>query len=356
LKQIKTKYFEYKTEEDKRIARILLKILVALLATYTIVIGAALYYSDWTLVGISLTACGLLAVPLGLLALGKTHLGTLVVVWTVLIVVTIIATVGQGIHDIAIMAFPVIIIIASLLMQRREFILSSVMTLIALAWLVFGEAGGLFSSKSYVTPNTPDFIVAAAVLLVAIRVVDLLAENLRGNMQRAQQEIAQRKSAEVQLRHQSIHDGLTGLYNRTFFEEELERMEHSLEFPVSIIIADLDGLKKVNDTQGHAAGDELLRRTSIALRTTFRASDMLARIGGDEFAVLLPCTDSATAEQMLARVYDGLDEHNHKFPDLPVCLSLGTSTAEQGKLAEALVLADQRMYANKNIRKAGPVP
>jgi PAS domain S-box-containing protein len=102
------------------------------------------------------------------------------------------------------------------------------------------------------------------------------------------EDITERKKAEERLRYMSTHDTLTGFYNRTFFEEELQRLATQRIVPVSVIMVDVDGLKEVNDTLGHAAGDKVLRQTASVLLSVFRAEDIVARIGGDEFVVILP--------------------------------------------------------------------
>jgi diguanylate cyclase (GGDEF)-like protein/PAS domain S-box-containing protein len=165
-------------------------------------------------------------------------------------------------------------------------------------------------------------------------------------------DITERKRAEDQIRYQGTHDALTGIYNRAYFEEELARLENSHDFPISLVIADVDGLKVLNDTSGHQVGDELLRQVADVLSSVFRGEDVLARIGGDEFAVLLPATKETTAEKMLARVRERVKQQNSEHPELPVEISLGMATAEKSGLTAAFTLADQRMYANKAARKA----
>ncbi len=162
-------------------------------------------------------------------------------------------------------------------------------------------------------------------------------------------DITERKQAEEKLRYMSIHDTLTGLYNRTYFEEEMARLEHGRQFPMSVVMADVDGLKATNDSQGHVAGDELLRRAAVVLRAVFRSEDVVARVGGDEFAVLLPGADATTVEKVLVRLRNSLLAHNTAHSGLPpLGFSLGAATVEKsGSLAEALKQADKRMYQEK---------
>ena len=160
-----------------------------------------------------------------------------------------------------------------------------------------------------------------------------------------------RKRAELELRYLSIHDALTGLYNRGYFEETMARVERGRQFPVSIVMADVDGLKKTNDHEGHAAGDALLKHVAQILTAAFRTEDIVARIGGDEFAVLLPNTNAASAAEALRRLPHLLEEHNAAAAGAPVRLSFGASSADKrGSLAEVLREADQNMYREKRGR------
>ncbi|MSP13919.1 MAG: diguanylate cyclase [Chloroflexi bacterium] len=164
-------------------------------------------------------------------------------------------------------------------------------------------------------------------------------------------DITERRQAEEKLRYLGTHDALTGLFNRAYFEAELERMERSRHSYVSIIIADVDGLKAVNDSMGHKGGDDMLHRTALVLRTAFRAEDMVSRTGGDEFAILLPGTDSEAAEKAVNRLKKSLAAHNSTYSGLQLSISVGVATAEKGwLLSEALKQADERMYREKLTR------
>jgi diguanylate cyclase (GGDEF)-like protein len=168
-------------------------------------------------------------------------------------------------------------------------------------------------------------------------------------------DVTHRKRAEKRLEYVSSHDALSGLYNRAHFEEEFARLElGSHFFPVSVVMADVDGMKAVNDTKGHAAGDVLLQRAATVLIAAFRAEDVVCRIGGDEFAVLLPGADRSAAEKALARVREIMAIHNSNTLGTPLSLSIGAATGEEGcKLAEIMREADTRMYQEKQAKKAG---
>ncbi|MBT7189178.1 MAG: GGDEF domain-containing protein [Anaerolineae bacterium] len=157
-----------------------------------------------------------------------------------------------------------------------------------------------------------------------------------------------RKQAEEELIYLSTHDALTGLYNRAFFVEEMARLERGRGFPVSIVMADVDRLKETNDQEGHATGDALLKRVAQTLTVSFRTNDVIARIGGDEFVVLLSNTDANAAEELMRRVRQVILEHNTTHAETPIRLSLGVSTAEEPtSLSEMLNEADENMYNEK---------
>ena len=166
------------------------------------------------------------------------------------------------------------------------------------------------------------------------------------------EDISERMQIAEELVFIGTHDKLTGLYNRSFFEEEMHRLQSGRHFPVSILIGDLDNLKEINDTHGHAAGDELLKAVAAAIRECFRTDDLIARVGGDEFVVLLPGVVEEESLQALERLNLCIDSYNSQHSLLPIRISFGVATGEKGTPLEIVLHeADRRMYAVKREKK-----
>ncbi len=165
--------------------------------------------------------------------------------------------------------------------------------------------------------------------------------------------ISKYQKAQRSLSDLSNHDALTNLYNRLFFDTELNRLDKSRQFPISIIMADVDGLKEVNDLFGHFTGDQVLKNVAGIFSSVFRQEDIISRIGGDEFVVLLPGTGASEVKMIIERMNNRIDAYNIENHDLPINISLGVSTANQGEpLSGHLKIADDLMYEEKERKKA----
>ncbi|MDK2821360.1 MAG: hypothetical protein PWP31_1325 [Clostridia bacterium] len=161
-------------------------------------------------------------------------------------------------------------------------------------------------------------------------------------------DITERKLMEKRLRYYYYHDTLTGIYNRAFFEEKMCELEKSQSYPVGILVCDVDGLKLVNDTMGHSAGDKLLVDAAKIIKNSFRQSDFVARIGGDEFAVLLNNTYQ-NLEKAYRRIKKAIQRYNLSNPELPISISVGFASTNNRyiKLSEVFKEADNNMYREK---------
>ena len=161
-------------------------------------------------------------------------------------------------------------------------------------------------------------------------------------------DITARKKAEAYLEYLGKHDVLTKLRNRAYYAEELNRLSRKGPWPVSVLAIDLNGLKRVNDEQGHAAGDALLRRAGEVLAKAIDAPACAARTGGDEFGVLLPATDERGALAIQERIRSVLELNNQFYSGQTLSVSMGTATCHAGaSLDLAAQAADHSMYEAK---------
>jgi diguanylate cyclase (GGDEF)-like protein len=161
-------------------------------------------------------------------------------------------------------------------------------------------------------------------------------------------DITARKKAEAYLEYLGKHDVLTKLHNRAFYVDELNRLERRGPFPVTIVILDLNHLKTTNDQLGHAAGDEMLRRTGEILNSATEKIAHAARVGGDEFAVLMPGAEAKDGEAMMENIAKLLELNNQFYSGQPLSLAMGAATSTPGERLEAtLRRADLAMYEHK---------
>jgi diguanylate cyclase (GGDEF)-like protein len=163
-------------------------------------------------------------------------------------------------------------------------------------------------------------------------------------------DITARKKAEAYLEYLGTHDVLTRTLNRSFFVDELNRLDRKGPQPVTIIIADLNGLKTANDELGHGVGDALLRRAGEVFGSLVAKPASVARIGGDEFAVLLPGTDAAGGDAVLVQLAELIELNNQYYPDFELSISTGIATSRPGdRLEQVVKRADMKMLHAKRL-------
>jgi diguanylate cyclase (GGDEF)-like protein len=163
----------------------------------------------------------------------------------------------------------------------------------------------------------------------------------------------------TELENMALTDALTGLYNRRGFDaiaEEQLKLARRMGHGVALAFIDLDGMKGINDSLGHEAGDEALVATERVLKSTFRASDIIARLGGDEFVVLIIGSDRSATTRLLEGLQQTLARHNKLArPSLPLSLSVGIAhynpkTSAPTSIEQLITRADEEMYADKKSR------
>jgi diguanylate cyclase (GGDEF)-like protein/PAS domain S-box-containing protein len=163
----------------------------------------------------------------------------------------------------------------------------------------------------------------------------------------ASRDITERREQEEEIKYISYHDTLTGLYNRYYLEEKIRRLDEERQLPISVMMADLNGLKMINDTYGHAQGDKVLIKTAKILESACRSQDIVARWGGDEFIIYLSQTENKAAQKIYDRIKKLFSET--KSDEIAISIGLGVATKrdQAEDIYEVLSKAEEKMYKNK---------
>ncbi|MGI6083932.1 MAG: HD domain-containing phosphohydrolase [Acetivibrionales bacterium] len=164
-------------------------------------------------------------------------------------------------------------------------------------------------------------------------------------------DISVQKEREEQILYLTYHDVLTGLYNRRYFEEEKKRLDMMPYIPLSIIVGDINGLKLINDALGHSAGDKLIKKISEILVGCCNNGEIIARIGGDEFGILLPNTGADAVYKKMKQIEKACSEYRGKKRDDPYHTSISLGCATRNSMGESLIdvirVAEEYMYRDK---------
>jgi diguanylate cyclase (GGDEF)-like protein/PAS domain S-box-containing protein len=164
-------------------------------------------------------------------------------------------------------------------------------------------------------------------------------------------DISERKQKEMEIEYLNCHDPLTGLHNRRCFEKNRAKIDTPDNLPLSVIFADINGLKMTNDIFGHTAGDGLIKKASEILKQVCRKNDAVARVGGDEFIILLPKTDRAEAKKVLEKIQSEVATARIQAIKCSISLGLDTKQSPEQSLDEVIANAENAMYKDKTMNR-----
>lgn len=257
-------------------------------------------------------------------------------------------------------------------LQMREFLtagllfggLLAVFTLFYLDWLVLSRLrkmgafiNSIIAGKDYSVrldlPGSDELSGAVAAMNNMLAEIERSQKEINGLLESVKRELADRKTAERNLRYLSMHDALTGLWNRAYFEEELPRIVARMTRGVGVICSDLDGLKLINDTMGFVVGDRVLGEVATMVREASAGTGgFVARLGGDEFTVVLTDVDEGTVLQAGRRLQRSMEIHDFGGVGLKLNLSVGWAFYGGPGLSEEVLRnlvreADDLMYRRK---------
>jgi diguanylate cyclase (GGDEF)-like protein/putative nucleotidyltransferase with HDIG domain len=178
--------------------------------------------------------------------------------------------------------------------------------------------------------------------------IHMLVNNLETKVKERTMELEETNNS---LKYLIYHDSLTGLFNRKFFDEKLKEYDIEEKLPLSIIFGDINGLKLTNDIFGHKAGDELLIKSAEILKNICRDKDIISRVGGDEFAILLPNTEDFEAEKIIDRVNNILSRKKINGINCSMSMGYGTKKNLYQDIMRTMEIAEDEMYKEKTLNQ-----
>lgn len=164
-------------------------------------------------------------------------------------------------------------------------------------------------------------------------------------------DVTEKKEAEEKLKALSYTDILTGLYNRTYFEEKANELLCEKYLPVGVIMGDANGLKLVNDTLGHNQGDELLKLIANVLRDVCNKGEMIFRTGGDEYVILIPNSTDYECEEYINKIFERCKNYKHDLIDVSISLGAAITDNINKSIYDALIEADAKVYRQKLLQR-----
>ncbi|KFZ26758.1 MAG: Cyclic di-GMP phosphodiesterase response regulator RpfG [Candidatus Izimaplasma bacterium HR2] len=208
----------------------------------------------------------------------------------------------------------------------------------------------VFTSDSEFPTHYENNVVTSSGKKIAISWYNSVYLDMKGNIAgiiSSGEDITEKLKYEENLRQMGYHDALTGLYNRRYYEEKLIELDIEDNFPITIAMGDINGLKLINDAFGHDAGDDLLVSAAKIVSETCRETDLVARIGGDEFVVIMPRTGEEEAEKIIGLIHEKSKSINIESIQLSISFGIKTKVESSEDIQEIYRSAEDLMYREK---------